>query len=93
MADLSGLYGEKVRLIMSKNMELKIMTAIDRRVNKVYGKDILVRIDGKDHAPSRLTDHEVEIVDASYCGDPRTTGLKFIETTKWILVVVGAYDM
>lgn len=73
--------------------EIAILTAIDRRINKVYGKDILVRIDGKDHAPSRLTDHEVEIVDASYCGDPRTTGLKFIEATKWILAVVGAYDM
>ena len=93
MADLSGLYGEKVRLIMSKNMELKIMTAIDRRVNKVYGKDILVRIDGKDHAPSRLTDHEVEIVDASYCGDPRTTGIRFVETTKIHFVVIGVYDM
>lgn len=78
---------------MSTNTELKIMAAIDCRVNKVYGKDILVRIDGKDHAPSRLTDHDVKVVDASYCGDPRTTGLKFIETTKWIFVVVGAYDM
>lgn len=78
---------------MSTNTEIKILTAIDRRINKVYEKDILVRIDGKDHAPSRLTDHEVEIVDASYCGDPRTTSLRFVEATKWILVVVGAYDM
>lgn len=78
---------------MITNTEIKIMEAIDNRVNKVYGKDILVRIDGKDHAPSRLTDHEVEIVDASYCGDPRTTSLRFVEATKWILVVVGAYDM
>ena len=78
---------------MSTNTELKIMSAIGRRVNKIFGKDVLVRIDGKDHAPSRLTDHEVEIVDASYCGDPRTTSLRFVEATKWILVVVGAYDM
>ena len=78
---------------MSTNTELKIMAAIDRRINHIYSKDILVRIDGKDRMPSRLTDHDVEVVDASYCGDPRTTGLKFIETTKWILVVVGAYDM
>lgn len=78
---------------MSKNMELKIMSAIDRRVNRICGKDILVRIDGEDRAPSRLTDHDVEVVDASYCGDPRTTGLKFIETTKRIFVIAGTYDM
>ena len=73
--------------------EIAILTAIDRRINKSYGKDILVRIDGKDRMPSRLTDREIEVVDASYCGDPRTTGLKFIEATKWILAVVGTYDM
>ena len=73
--------------------EIAILTAIDRRINHIYGKDILVRIDGKDRMPSRLTDHEIEVVDASYCGDPRTTGLKFIEATKWILAVVGTYDM
>lgn len=78
---------------MSTSKEIKVLTAIDRRINKVYGKDILVRIDEKDHAPSRLTDHDVKVVDASYCGDPRTTGLRFIETTKWFFVVVGAYDM
>lgn len=78
---------------MSTNKEIKVLTAIDRRVNRICGKDILVRIDGKDHAPSRLTDHEIKIVDASYCGDPRTTGLKFIEATGVILVVVGTYDM
>ena len=78
---------------MSTNTEIKILTAIDRRINKVYEKDILVRIDGKDHAPSRLTDHEVEIVDASYCGDPRTTGIRFVETTKIHFVVIGVYDM
>lgn len=78
---------------MSKNMELKIMSAIDRRVNRICGKDILVRIDGEDRAPSRLTDHDVEVVDASYCGDPRTTSVRFVETTKWILAIVGTYDM
>ena len=78
---------------MSTNTELKIMAAIDRRINHIYGKDILVRIDGKDRMPSRLTDHDIEVVDASYCGDPRTTGLKFIEATKWIFVIVGTYDM
>ena len=93
MADLSGLYGEKERLIMSKNTELKIMSAIGRRVNKIFGKDVLVRIDGKDHVPLRLTDHDIEVVDASYCGDPRTSSIKFIEATKWIFVVIGVYDM
>lgn len=80
-------------MITNTSKEIAILTAIDRRINKSYGKDILVRIDGKDRMPSRLTDHDVEVVDASYCGDPRTTGLRFIETTKWIFVVVGAYDM
>lgn len=78
---------------MSTNTEIKILTAIDNRVNKSYGKTILVRIDGKDRMPSRLTDHEIEIVDASYCGDPRTTSVRFVETTKWIFVVVGPYDI
>ena len=78
---------------MITNKEIAILTAIDRRINKSYGKDILVRIDGKDRMPSRLTDHDIEVVDASYCGDPRTTGLKFIEATKWIFVIVGTYDM
>ena len=78
---------------MSTNKEIAILTAIDRRVNRICGKDILVRIDGKDRMPSRLTDHEIEVVDASYCGDPRTTSLRFVEATKWVLVVVGAYDM
>lgn len=78
---------------MSTNTEIKILTAIDRRINKVYEKDILVRIDGKDRMPSRLTDHEIEIVDASYCGDPRTTSVRFVEASKWIFVVVGPYDI
>lgn len=73
--------------------EIAILTAIDRRVNKIFGKDILVRIDGEDRMPSRLTDHDVEVVDASYCGDPRTTSLKFIEMSKWIFVIVGPYDI
>lgn len=73
--------------------EITILTAIDRRINKSYGKDILVRIDGKDRMPSRLTDHEIEIVDASYCGDPRTTSVRFVEASKWIFVVVGPYDI
>lgn len=73
--------------------EIAILTAIDRRINHIYSKDILVRIDGKDRMPSRLTDHDIEIVDASYCGDPRTTSVRFVEATKWIFVVVGAYDM
>lgn len=73
--------------------EIAILTAIDRRIDKSYGKDILVRIDGKDRMPSRLTDHEIEIVDASYCGDPRTTSVRFVEATKWIFVVVGPYDI
>ena len=73
--------------------EIAIWTAIGRRINKSYGKDILVRIDGKDRMPSRLTDHDIEVVDASYCGDPRTTSVRFVETTKRIFVVVGAYDM
>lgn len=78
---------------MSTNTEIKILTAIDRRINKSYEKDILVRIDGKDRMPSRLTDHEIEIVDASYCGDPRTTSVRFVEASKWIFVVVGPYDI
>lgn len=69
------------------------MSTIDSRINHIYGKDILVRIDGKDRMPSRLTDHDIEVVDASYCGDPRTTSVRFVEATKWIFVVVGPYDI